>query len=327
MESGLDSVASAEPIEQAAYAPARASSPFAANFASFRGSSIEFGTRYWYGNGSLAKNLYDDPRASTNMNSRLTFSGLTGGTFEGFGRWDGATGILVKGTVGLGDLRKGELQDEDFPPAISPYSSTLSAQHGGKIGYANADLGLTVMSSPQSRFSLFAGYGFLKEKVSAYGCTQVATDPFVCVPSIPNNVLAITESTRWHFVRLGATGDYNVTDRVKFTAEVAWVPYALMSGTDAHWLRIGTAPFSFSGPIPEDGNGSGVQLEGLLSYQVWNGFNLGVGGRFWSLQTKGSANLESVIVALPFTPAAQPLDFKTTRYGGFVQGSYKFGPL
>jgi len=26
-------------------------------------------------------------------------------------------------------------------------------------------------------------------------------------------------------------------------------------------------------------------------------------------------------------PQAQPLNFSTVRYGGFAQGSYKFGPL
>jgi hypothetical protein len=298
--------------------------PFAAAFAEVRSSSLELGTRYWFATGNLAKNLYDDPRASTNLNSRLTYDGLTAGSYEAFGRWDNSS-VLIKGTVGLGNLSKGKLNDEDFPPAIDPYSSTLSQQQGGRINYATADIGATVASNAQSRFAVFAGFGYLSEKANAFGCTQVATNPFVCAPAIATDVLGITESTRWQFLRIGATGDYNITDRLKFTAEFAWLPYARMAGTDTHWLRLGTTPFSFSGPIPEGGTGSGIQIEALLSYQIWNCFSVGVGGRFWNLQTSGVADLERMIVGLPFAPAAQPLDFKTTRYGAFVQGSYKFG--
>ena len=53
----------------------------------------------------------------------------------------------------------------------------------------------------------------------------------------------------------------------------------------------------------------------------------GSGGRYWYLQTHGGADLENVVVGLPYPPAAQPLNFNTTRYGGFAQGAYKFGPI
>jgi hypothetical protein len=226
---------------------------------------------------------------------------------------------------GFGNLNKGTLNDEDFPPAINPYSSTMSDQHGGRLSYASADAGYAFSSSPRSRFAVFAGYGFLAEKANALGCTQIATHPSVCVPSIDSSVRVITEDTRWQFARIGATGDHNITDRLKLTAEVAWLPYVGRTGTDTHWLRLGTTPFSFSGPISGQGSGSGIQVEAILSYQVWNSFNVGLGGRFWNLEAKGTSNIESMIIGFPVAPTAQPLEYKTTRYGAFVQGSYKFG--
>ncbi len=46
---------------------------------------------------------------------------------------------------------------------------------------------------------------------------------------------------------------------------------------------------------------------------------LGVGGRYWHLQSKGDSHFQAV------GGTAQPLDFKSKIYGVFVQGSYRFG--
>jgi hypothetical protein len=98
-----------------------------------------------------------------------------------------------------------------------------------------------------------------------------------------------------------------------------------MSGHDTHWLRLGTTLFSIAGPIPENGADMGVQLEALLSYQVTDCWNVGIGARYWQLQSNGHTDFERVIVGFP-DPVAQPLNFTTKRYGGFLQASYKFGP-
>lgn len=116
-------------------------------------------------------------------------------------------------------------------------------------------------------------------------------------------------------------------DHLKLSGEFAWLPFEQLVASDTHWLRLGTTPFSISGPIPELGSGTGFQAEALLSYQFNDSFNFGIGGRYWLLETHGTADFESVIVAFPIQPQAQPLNFITVRYGGFAQGSYKFGPL
>lgn len=147
--------------------PVRAAPP-----SQLQGFTFEFGTRVWYSSGKLAKDLFDDPRSSTVLNSRLTYGNLTSASFEGFGRADTPSGTFLKGFAGLGDLGRGFLDDEDFPPNLQPYSSTLSQQHGGHISYAAADIGQTIFRNRRASFGLFAGYGFLNESTNAFGCLR-----------------------------------------------------------------------------------------------------------------------------------------------------------
>jgi hypothetical protein len=289
--------------------------------------TFELGTRYWYSTGTLAKDLFDDPRSSQNLNSRLTYAGLTGGTFEGFGRANTSFGSFIRGYAGLSGLGRGALNDEDFPPAISTYSNTSSRQQGGRLAYGTIDIGQIVVKHDRVSASLFAGYGYLNESVNAFGCNQIAGNQGICVPAIGSGVPGITEQSSWQFARLGILAEFKVFDCLKLSAEVAWLPYEQLSAQDTHWLRLGRSLFDISGPIPESGGGTGVQIEAIMSYQVSDKVTFGLGGRYWYLQTHGSTEFESVIVGLPFPALAQPLDFATTRYGGFAQGAYKFGPL
>ena len=290
------------------------------------GYAFEVGARYWYSTGKLAKDLFDDPRFSDALNSRLTYDGLTAHSFEAFGRLDLPSRLFFKGFVGIAGLSKGRLNDEDFPPAIVPYSSTMSDQSGGKLNYAAIDFGYAFVANPFATVSLFGGYGFVGEKVNAYGCTQIATSP-ICVPAIAPGVLAITEDANWHLARVGIAADFRIMDRLTLTAEAAWVPYAQINSHDTHWLRTGTTIGSFSGPIPQRASGSGVQLEAVLAYQVWDCFNVGLGGRYWRFDAPhGSGDLEQTIIGWT-SPLSQPMTFTSERYGMFVQGSYKFNAM
>jgi hypothetical protein len=292
-----------------------------------QGFTFEFGTRVWYSTGTLSKDLYDDPRSSSVLNSRLTYAGLTTGTFEGFGRANTSFGSFIKGYAGFGGLAHGTLNDEDFPPNLTPYSNTLSQQQGGKLSYGSVDFGQTVVKNDRASVGLFAGFGYLSERVNAYGCSQVAGNPFICVPAINTGVLGITEDAQWQFARLGIQGEFKLLDCLKLNAEVAWLPYEQLSAHDTHWLRLGSNLFDISGPIPENGGGNGVQLEAILTYQVNDKVSFGLGGRYWHLQTHGSTDFENVIVGFPIAPNPQPLNFTSIRYGGFAQGAYRFGPL
>ena len=65
------------------------------------GYSFEIGARYWYSTGKLSKDLFDDPRSSELLNSRLTYDGLTAHAFEAFGRINLPSGLFIKGFAGV----------------------------------------------------------------------------------------------------------------------------------------------------------------------------------------------------------------------------------
>jgi hypothetical protein len=282
---------------------------------------LELGGRYWASGGSLAKSLFDLPQSSGGMVSRLTYDGLSTHTAEVFARLDHGSGLLLKGHFGYGHLRKGSLNDEDFEPFIDPYSSTMSTQGDGRVNYATADIGYTFWQSPSFSFAGFGGYNYLGEKVNAFGCNQIATNPFICVPTIAGGVLAITEDANFHSLRLGIAAELAFFDRFKLSAEAAWLPLVKLKSHDVHWLRLGNQLGDFNGPIPEGGRGQGVQLEGVLSYQATRHFSFGVGARYWRLETEGTADFDGVVVGLP--AASQPVEFTSERYGLFLQGAYR----
>src|ERR1043165_6451640 len=64
------------------YAPPPRGAVMAPVAAAVPAYAFEFGARYWYSSGKLSKDLYDDPRFSSDMVSRLTYDGLTANSFE-----------------------------------------------------------------------------------------------------------------------------------------------------------------------------------------------------------------------------------------------------
>jgi outer membrane protease len=282
----------------------------------------EAGARYWYGWGKTASDLYGTDRSL--LVSRLTYDGLRSHAGEGYARVDHTYGWFVKGYVGAGVIGQGNLRDEDFPPVIDPYSSTTSRQEDGALVYANVDAGFSVLKGRGWRLGAFVGYHYFQEKVSAFGCSQTAGNPLICVPDIPVVFAVINQNNNWHSLRIGVEGDVKFGDRLKLNLEAAWLPYVMLDGADTHWLRVGSFPGAFTGPVPDDGKGWGYQLEAVLSYQLTNHISFGIGGRYWHMQTSGHAHFENHVVG--FSASAQPIDWKTDHYGLFLQGSIKFGP-
>lgn len=282
----------------------------------------ELGLRYWYSWGKTQKDLYGATRDM--LVSRLTYDDLSGHSGEIYGRLDHSFGFFVKGYAGLGILPNGSLNDEDFPPVITPYSSTDSKQREGHLAYASIDAGFNVLRQRDFRLGVFGGYHYLEDKVSAYGCWQVASNPDVCAGGIPDSVLAISQNNRWQSLRLGLDADIRLSDRLMLRLDAAWLPYVSLNGTDFHWLRIGNAPGDFTGGLPEDGTGTGYQFEAALSYAYNQNVTFGVGGRYWSMKTSGQTHFENHVVGMTAFP--QPVDWKTEHMGVYVQAAFKFGP-
>jgi hypothetical protein len=280
---------------------------------------VEFGARYWFGTGKTSKNLYGPPAVYNGMVSRLTYNDFLVNAGEFDWRVAFSNGWFIKGYVGGGSATQGQLQDEDFPPAVDTYSSTTSREANGYLGYGSVDLGYDVFRGGDFRVGAFVGYHYLAQGESAYGCVQTAGNPDICQPAIPATVKAITQNNTFQSLRVGIDGAVLLGDRFTFWAEGAYLPYVNLSGRDSHWLRIGE---DLAGPIPEDGTGQGFQLEALLSYKVTSYFNVGIGGRYWHMTTSGNSHFEDAVPGA--TP--QPVDWKTDVLGGFVQASFKFGP-
>lgn len=282
----------------------------------------EFGARYWFSVGKTAKDLYNI--ADNSLVSRLTYDGLHGHTFEGFGRLDHTSGLYLKGYLGGGIVPRGELNDEDFPPTITPYSSTLSDQRRGQMLYGSIDVGFNVIRHPGFRLGAFAGYHYFEEQVSAYGCTQIAANGGICAGGIPDTVRVITQDNIFHSLRIGADADIKLSDRLLLRLDGAYLPVVSLDGADSHWLRIGNATGDFRGAIPEDGRGHGFQLEAALQYAVSQDVKVAVGGRYWRMETGGLTHFEGNVVNT--NSAAQPVDWTSEVYGVFVQGTFRFGP-
>ena len=280
----------------------------------------EIGGRYWYSSGRTQLDLFGATQAN-GLISRLTYSDLQAHSGEVFGRAEHLSGFFIKGFVGGGAITGGGLRDEDFvTPSFPLYSSTNSEQRDGRLAYATVDLGWT-WRSEDIKLGFFAGYHYYFERVNAFGCVQTAS-PVICVPPVPASELLITQETNWNAVRLGFNGEWRWGGWI-LNADLAWIPYAWLNANDTHWQRI---PFDFSGPTPELGNSfNNVQIEALLRYQFQNGFSVGIGGRYWRIDTSSAqAHFESSAVG---GGVPQTISLVTERWGGFLQASYKFGEL
>jgi hypothetical protein len=283
----------------------------------------ELGVRYWFSWAKTAKDLYDIP--GTGMVSRLTYEGMHGHAADAFGRLDHTSGFYTKGYIGGGLLFNGNLNDEDFPPVTTPYSSTDSKLEGGGFGYLSADVGLNLWRDPALRVGAFVGYHIFNQRVNAYGCSQIAGNTAICGTfPVPNDIKVITQDNTWHSLRVGIDFDVKLAERLRLRADAAYLPYVKLFGTDWHHLRIGTTAGTFTGGIPEDGVGRGYQLEAALSYAVNEYFDVTVGARYWHMAASGNTHFEGHVNG--FTASPQPVDWKTDIFGVFVQGSFKFGP-
>jgi opacity protein-like surface antigen len=282
----------------------------------------DFGLRFWFGQGRTAKNLFG---TDGSLVSRLTYSGYSISTAEAFTRFDFNNAWFIKGYAGAGGFWAGKLKDEDFPPAINPYSATLSTQKFGSLIYTSVDTGFNLVRGPDFRVGAFVGYHFLRETLSAYGCGQIAANPAICGGGIPDFVKGITQVNNWHSLRVGFDAAVEVGSRVRLSVDAAVLPYVNFSGADAHWLRIN--PFvvgAFNGPVPEDGSGWGYQLDAFVSYRVSDMLSVGVGARYWHMETSGSTHFEGHVVG--FNAAPQPVHWKVDNVGAIMQATWKLGP-
>lgn len=276
-------------------------------------TELKAGIRYVHGWGQFHKDLGIPHRGLTSLASRLTYENTDTDGAEAFARIDTSFDLMIKGLIG-GASGGGQLNDEDwvipFPNDLIPYSNTISGVDDD-IKYWMVDAGYDFWRGGTYKVAPFVGYGEFRQDMAAYGCRQIANRFSDCGRTVPRSVLAIKEDDTWRALRLGTAVDMELAPRITFSGEAAYLPYVKFTGVDDHMLRNLRSP--------ENGEGTGVQLEATLSYALTEALSLGVGGRYWSMwTTEGTVNFGGTGEIVPMRYAAEQAHL-------LLQGSYKFG--
>jgi opacity protein-like surface antigen len=273
------------------------------------GWEFEGGARYWYSWG----NFQSSNGGPNSLVSRLPYNNMEGHSGELFARLDSPFGVFVKALAGGGGISHGTMYDEDWgldnQLAAEPtgYEITVSGINGS-FNYFTGDIGYNVLRGPDHKVGLFVGYNRYQTVMNTLGCAQmVAPGSGVCFPNIPSNVNAISEIDTWHSLRVGASAELQLADRLKVSADIAYLPYVRVDGLDNHRLR--------DLYFPATGTGNGVQGEIMLSYRVFDAASIGIGGRYWSMWTTNAYQTDQ---------PSNVMSLSTDRYGVIVQASYKF---
>jgi opacity protein-like surface antigen len=281
------------------------------------GTEIEAGARYVYGWSQFHKDLGLIGQGVTSLASRLTYDNTSTSGGELFARIDTPHNIMLKGLIGAGTSSGGDLNDEDwglqFPNGnFIPYSNTLS-DVDNRISYAIADVGYDWWRGSGYKIAPFIGFSWFEQHLKGYGCAQISNPNSDCGNPIATGVLVITEYDTWNALRLGTVVDLAIAPQLKLTVDAAYLPYVSFNGTDNHVLRTLVSP--------EDGSGTGAQIEAMLSYAVTDAFSLGIGGRYWSLWTN------SAEVDFGGTGLIVPMRYNVEQAQLLLQGSYRFDAL
>ena len=204
---------------------------------------FEVGGRYWYSSATNRYNYYADATTATRV-SRLSYDGMSAHTGEVFARLDSPYRVFVKGYAGAGKVTRGVLYDEDYPPAVIPYTKTESDVRG-TLGYVSGDLGYTLFdgraaqSGPPMRIGAFVGVHYWRENVVAYGCDQIGGGA-VCAGGgqISKSVAVVSEENKWTALRLGAVADFYLTQDLTLTLDAAYARVS-QKAVDTHFFTLG----------------------------------------------------------------------------------------
>jgi opacity protein-like surface antigen len=287
---------------------------------------IEAGVRYVYGWGQFKKDLgglVGGPAPANNLISRLTYTDMRTNSGELYGRVDTPNNFMVKGFIGLGSGKNGHMNDEDFQigGALLNYSNTVTQPIKDKITYGTIDLGYNWIEGPGYKATSFVGYNRFRSNMDGFGCISIAAAncPPPGVPSTGAPI--ITEHDTWQSLRIGTSGEVTIMPQWTLSGEVAYLPYVKFNGADHH-------NFGNSGVVaeifPESGHGRGVQVETYLAYEVTKQWELGIGGRYWSMwTTKGQTDCNGGALCPVATPQ-QFMRFSAEQASVFLQATYKF---
>ncbi|WP_245266771.1 hypothetical protein [Bradyrhizobium sp. WSM1743] len=220
------------------------------------------------------------------------------------------------------------MNDEDWglrpPYASAPiaYVNTISGQANGRFTYYTADAGYDFLRGSTYKVGGFMGWSYYGQKSDSIGCVQIAAPDHPCLAPGDRRVIG-SQDTDWNALRIGLSAETMLLDRWRVSADVAYLPWTDFQGRDNHLLRSYT---KFTDQRGSDG--SGVQVEAVLSYFITENFSVGVGGRYWAMWTpnerKGYVTQAPDADHAPVTKGPFAADHRMERWGTFLQASYKF---
>ena len=286
--------------------------------------TFEVGTRYWYSIGQNRFAFTNNTFPFGNPTSTLDWDRMQGHSGEGFFRIDHQpTHLYVKGLVGGGILRGGDMDDLDFLVNQINFSNTTSQVSGNYLTYAIADLGYSFdVPSAGVRYGAFVGYHYWRERMSAFGVLCNADIAGFCgAPGaivVPFNTEVDIFDTTWHAIRVGGEARYELGEHWSISGELAFVPYAWVTNDDSHLLRTDLGPSP--NIITHGWRGIGAEVEALVNYKVLPHFDIGAGFRYWGIFTDSG----TVDFGPTFSPDYHLTKFSTQRYGLLLQAKATF---
>ncbi len=234
-----------------------------------------------------------------NPTSKLTYKDVGTNIIEGTAKLWFTPRLFGRLTGGFGVIGGGRLTDDDYLAVDggAPSSRTYSDIKGDSTWYINADFGGRVVEFSQSRgyLEVFGGYQFWYQRYTANGLGQIACssagqtvdlDPSVpgtqplCNPnsSVSSAIAVITNTTRWHSVRVGGTLEYRFTRRLSVQSTVAFIPLSIVDNKDVHHLR---SDLSQNPSLSMLGYGIGADADIAARFMIVRNLFASVGYRVW----------------------------------------------
>lgn len=303
-------------------------------------ANIEVGARTWISQGRTTWH-HDASSVSSllgNPTSKLDYQDLWSHVVELSGSLVHRKGFSFRGQAGYGRITDGLLVDDDF---LSPsgavfwgasqggehrFSRTHSDIDGSYLLYFNADLGLLFWSFAEGRGGIHGtlGFQYWREKYEARSvrqieCTVVGVLCNAAGTSSNVGELAITNTVVWRSIRVGAEGQFDLTDWLGVEGQALFLPLAWLENEDVHHLRTDLQQDpSFS----MDGLGYGFNLEGLVKIKVFERMYLHGGYRYWWLRVADGDWQNHPIASASSTVNLN--EFRTFRHGAIAGLTYEF---